>query len=104
MGSQRVRNDSVNDNIKVWGETRPVYFSEFPCEAGASGLGTSLGELECYRFPYRMVAQAPVRGPPSWGWNGSRSRVRCYHRDTAIARSQRGYRTAAERLFMTFTY
>ena len=89
VGSQRVGNDLVNSS-KAWGETRSVCFSEFPGEAGASGLGTSLWELECHRFPYRMVAQAPVSGPRSWGWSGSRSRVRCYHRDTAITRSQRG--------------
>ena len=88
--SQRVGNDLVNNSSRAWGETRSVRFSEFPGEAGASGLGTSLWELECYRFPYRMVAQVPVSGPRSWGWTGSRSRVRCYHRDTAFTRSQRG--------------
>ena len=47
LESQRVGNDLVNNSSKAWGETRSVRFSEFPGEAGASGLGTSLWELEC---------------------------------------------------------
>ena len=44
VGSQRVGNDLVNSSSKAWGETRSARFSEFPGEAGASGLGTSLWE------------------------------------------------------------